>query len=352
MKFKVGDKVKFLNEKGGGIISRIVSNELVNVAIDDGFDIPVLMKELIVIESTSAGERFFEEHYQVEKTGFSQAQATPSPEKTISNDDENLPFDLPEGIYLAMVPDDQQNLIFGDVEVFLLNNTDSDIIWSMMLKKRDKYIGIDYGSIPKYSEASVQVADRAELELYAHGILQMLFYKETLGEIIPPVNCEFQIKMQKLLKEDNYAVNTVFRSRAYIQKLIDAPHTELKDSETNSAAAKTPEPVVKNDTTILKHKIDDDFAEVDLHIEALTENPNSLSNQAKLLLQLDYFSRCLESAIAANFKRVIFIHGVGAGILKIELKTILDQYDFLESFDASIAKYGIGATEVLIHQKK
>ena len=40
MKFKVGDRVKFLNENGGGVVSKIVSPSMVNVAIEDGFEIP------------------------------------------------------------------------------------------------------------------------------------------------------------------------------------------------------------------------------------------------------------------------------------------------------------------------
>ena len=42
MKFRQGDKVRFLNERGGGVISKIVNPNLVHVTIEDGFDIPVL----------------------------------------------------------------------------------------------------------------------------------------------------------------------------------------------------------------------------------------------------------------------------------------------------------------------
>ncbi len=40
MKFKEGDKVVFLNEKGGGIVTRVVDEEIVHVSIEDGFEIP------------------------------------------------------------------------------------------------------------------------------------------------------------------------------------------------------------------------------------------------------------------------------------------------------------------------
>ena len=48
IQFKVGDKVKFLNQEGGGKISKIVSPVLVNVEMEDGFEIPTLTKELVL----------------------------------------------------------------------------------------------------------------------------------------------------------------------------------------------------------------------------------------------------------------------------------------------------------------
>ena len=42
----------------------------------------------------------------------------------------------------------------------------------------------------------------------------------------------------------------------------------------------------------------------------------------------------------------VFIHGVGEGVLKQELHTILGRYDFLVFEDAPYYKYGLGATLV------
>ncbi|MEI6854101.1 MAG: DUF2027 domain-containing protein [Bacteroidota bacterium] len=343
MKFKIGDKVKFLNEKGGGVISKILSNTMVHVAIDDGFDLPVMASDLILIESSTAGERFFEEHYNV---------SVPKPATPVAKPGRKA-YDMPEAIYLAVVPDDQQRLIIGDVEVLLVNNSAFDIIYTVFLKDKDKYLGIDYGNIEAYSTSSLQVADRDQLEYFAQGMLQLLFFQDEVHDIIPPVQKEFRIKMVKLLKEDNYTENAVFRNKAYLQKVADLPELALpKDAEAQPQVQKIPEAQLKRESMIKKHRIDDEFAEVDLHIEALCEKPNELRSHEKMQIQLDYFTRCLESAIAENYKKVIFIHGVGAGILKLELTNILQQYEFLEYFDASIAKYGIGATEVLIHQRK
>jgi hypothetical protein len=345
MKFKIGDKVKFLNEKGGGIVSKILSSNMVNVAIDDGFDLPVMASDLILIESHTAGERFFEEHYDIQVNHQAVQDNAKSPARK--------PFAIPEAIYIAMVPDDQKVLIIGDVEVFLVNNTAYDIIYSIFLKDKDKYLGIDFGNIEPYSTGSLQSTDREQLEYFGHGTLQLLFFKETVHDIILPVQKEFRVKMTKLLKEDNYAENPVFKNKAYIHKVADLPEFAVeKNSESVPEVQKIPESQLVRESVIKKHRIDDEFAEVDLHIEALCENPNRLANHEKLQIQLDYFTRCIESAILENYKKVVFIHGVGAGILKLELANILQQYDYLEFFDASIARYGIGATEVLIHQKK
>ena len=59
MKFKVGDKVKFLNEPGGGKVSKIVSARMVNVAVEDGFDIPTLISELVKIEPKNSTDELF-----------------------------------------------------------------------------------------------------------------------------------------------------------------------------------------------------------------------------------------------------------------------------------------------------
>jgi len=45
--FKIGDKVKFLNETGGGIVRDIVDPDMVMVETEDGFEIPFMTSELL-----------------------------------------------------------------------------------------------------------------------------------------------------------------------------------------------------------------------------------------------------------------------------------------------------------------
>jgi hypothetical protein len=98
-----------------------------------------------------------------------------------------------------------------------------------------------------------------------------------------------------------------------------------------------------------KHKGRNDFIlEVDLHIERLLDNFRGLSNGEIVTIQLNEFKRKLDWAIRNRADKIIFIHGVGNGVLKNEIRTLLQGYEKIEFYDASFAKYGFGATEVII----
>lgn len=90
--------------------------------------------------------------------------------------------------------------------------------------------------------------------------------------------------------------------------------------------------------------------EVDLHINQLVKSSKGMSNHDMLTLQLNTAKRQLDFAIKKRIQKLVFIHGVGEGILKIELEYLFGRYDNLKFYDANYQKYGLGATEVYIYQ--
>lgn len=56
MQFKIGDKVCFLNEKGSGVISSILSKTTVKVRIDEGFDLPFAVNQLLLVSDSKSVE--------------------------------------------------------------------------------------------------------------------------------------------------------------------------------------------------------------------------------------------------------------------------------------------------------
>ena len=90
--------------------------------------------------------------------------------------------------------------------------------------------------------------------------------------------------------------------------------------------------------------------EVDLHIGKLVPRTGGLSNFEILNIQTDTARRQLEFAMKKRIQKVVFIHGVGEGVLKAELETLFNKYENLKFYDADYQKYGLGATEVYIYQ--
>lgn len=92
--------------------------------------------------------------------------------------------------------------------------------------------------------------------------------------------------------------------------------------------------------------------EVDLHIHKLVKNQKGMTNYDMLSIQLDTAKRQLEFAISKRIPRIVFIHGVGQGVLRAELEYLFRRYDGIRYQDGDYKKYGVGALEVYILQNQ
>ncbi|MEJ6791856.1 MAG: DNA mismatch repair protein MutS [Lacinutrix sp.] len=90
--------------------------------------------------------------------------------------------------------------------------------------------------------------------------------------------------------------------------------------------------------------------EVDLHLHQLVKSEKHLSSYDKKIIQLDTAKHKLEFAMQKKIQKIVFIHGVGKGTLKLELEYLFKRYNNLKYYDADYKKYGQGATEVYIYQ--
>jgi len=344
MKFNIGDKVKFLNEKGEGTVTKLISSTMVGVSIEDGFEIPVMTNNLLVVKESGSKSVTEQDAFDGNETD------------NITNLREAASKKAAKGIYLGFVPHDQKWLITGIIDIYLINNSGDDILYNIFLKSDTNGLtGADYGSVPTNSKLLILSGDREELNTWLRGILQIMFHPTECENAPLPMHLPFRINPMKFLKEDNYKSSVFFNERALIYMLAEVSMSEpSKDtlpeqtieikSQSILSGIDTKEPPIIN-----KHKIDEETAEVDLHIEELVKDSHILLPSQKLQIQRDYFQRCLDSAIVSRLKKVIFIHGVGQGVLKREIETFLHEMEGLEYYEASLSKYGVGATEVIIH---
>lgn len=101
----------------------------------------------------------------------------------------------------------------------------------------------------------------------------------------------------------------------------------------------------KNESSIFNKHRKKLILEVDLHIDQLMKNTKKISNVRIISLQLEVAKKKIEFALAKQISKIIFIHGVGAGVLKSELHSLLKSHA-LKFYEAPYKKYGQGATEV------
>jgi hypothetical protein len=151
--------------------------------------------------------------------------------------------------------------------------------------------------------------------------------------------------------EDGFELN--FNQNELI--LIETSGDFLNDiAKTNfSSVAKEKEiPKARSFVKEKKSKKDEFVLEIDLHIEKLVPNKRGMSNYDILTLQSETVKRQMDFAQRNRIPKVVFIHGVGEGVLKAELDFLLGRYDNITFQDANYQKYGLGATEVYFIQKK
>jgi hypothetical protein len=358
MKFKVGDKVKFLNESGGGVVSKIISPGMVSVAIEDGFEIPVMISEIIRIEleaPADSSKHMFREDYKIEVDTSAPAESQYDPGNNIPLKNNPARGTLAEGVYFAFIPHDQKWLITGLIDIYLVNHTPYDLLYSLFLEDENSgFAGLDYGSVVPSSMQLLETCERDQLGKWDKGIVQVLFHKDRDHKVLNPGSSKFRIRPSRFYQEGNYKDSAIVEGKSILISLLPfSAQTSMaqKDAVDND---KIPEQVVTEsrevepEHAIDKHKTSPHEAVVDLHIGELVADYRNLDNMDILKIQVNYFTRCLESAIANHLSKVTFIHGVGTGVLKTTIKQILKDYPNIEYRDASMQQFGYGAMDVII----
>jgi predicted nucleotide-binding protein len=90
---------------------------------------------------------------------------------------------------------------------------------------------------------------------------------------------------------------------------------------------------------------------IDLHIHELVDDQSGLQDRTKLDIQLNHFERMMRIAGEQRVRRVVFIHGVGQGVLRHQIRSRLEMYyPDCTVRDGNPRDYGAGATEVLFGQ--
>lgn len=368
MKFNIGDKVKFTDQVGGGIITKIISPTIVAVLTEDDFEIPFSINDLIKLEPPKTpGEKVFlatnpndiaNKHKDIEAsdtyTNLSQESEedndiTPLNRGFVSKTPEK------EGIYIGFEPHDQQWMLKGGFNIYIINYTNYTILYNFSTKGAQCFYGVDFASIPPYSKKLVSSIDREEIEIWNEGIFQAMFHEEECQNILMPISTQYKIKANKFLQTESYVFPVFMRNKVILQSLVNIVqhktaniigHQSLVEDKVSKEGSN--KNIVVKKSFLQAYMIDKSTAEVDLHIESLVEDSSSMEATNILKLQIAHFEKCLDEGMTQKVQKMIFIHGVGEGTLKADIQKILGTYEGLHFFDARMSKYGKGAIEVYI----
>lgn len=355
MKIKVGDQVKFLNDTGGGKVTGIISKDMVNVLNEDGFEVPVLKEELLRVEeeeSKNEEQYTHEEHHEEEEEPDYDAFGEEVPEADTLDTSE----DPGDHIYFSFVPLDQQNPVNDDLETYLVNDSNFHLHYLILLKRVNTYVYFASGDLEDNTKIFIKTIEKERLNEIKHFRFQFLFYKKGFFPPIAPLDLALNLQPQKFFKSSTFKDNDFFDEYAMLLKLKKEEEFRKKVSElTDDQIKEVIKEKEKQETENLTYKTREkktDTEEVDLHIEELVDKPKELSNKEMLEIQMGKFQTALEGALKTpKTKKIVFIHGVGNGRLRYELRKYLDRhYSNLDYQDASFKEYGYGATLVFLQK--
>lgn len=311
---KIGDKVRLVHGKESGVITRVIDAQQIEVEIEDGFRIPVSKREVTVI-STEEGLL----------TGKSVAaepnQATSA--KTLEGN-----------IQVAFQA-------FNDRthRVFLINERNCPVLFSCFKKTKQHTLLIQSGKLESNSIISLDEWNTNEFSSWPNLIFQFIYLLPSVEKVVQPYSTEVIVKAEKFYKNKKH--HPLLKGEANTWPIDSDLKLDNKDIEVLTSVLNNP----SSSASVLA--FDEPDAEIDLHIEKLDADWESLTPMQIMHIQTSTFEKKLDQAIACGMDEITFIHGVGNNVLKNELHKRLSKNKRIDFFkDAKKERFGYGATLV------
>jgi hypothetical protein len=374
MKLRVGDRVRFLNDVGGGKVTRIIDKSMVSVMNEDGFELPVLETELILINPNGDNSIIKKISDEVEKTGIDNSSTNLKDKFDKINVSQDViihdtAYDLqiedcdftkfendisdPEGefigVFLAFLPVEQQKVIESDQELYIVNDSPYRAFYTISIWQTNFVKPLRAGFLHADTKELIILFKREELNKEIKFNIQILFFKN--NDYVPqkPVFSDIIINPSKFHRQGSFSENDFFEDNALIIAIVNTKKEEMLKSLTDKAIA---EAIAEKDIAkkVEPKIIEPELVEVDLHIQELVDNYAGMQPGEILEIQLARFSIALETGLKSKTTRkMVFIHGLGNGKLKNEvIKKLNKDYSKLRFQDASFKEYGFGATLVFL----
>lgn len=379
---KIGDKVRFLNDVGGGTITGFQGKDIVLVADEDGFEIPTLVTEVVAVETDDYNIAKVVDGKKKGKNNEDKPTPTSVKNALAVNDDEEEEeeTDIADqeltykpmaqerrganelNLCLAFVPKRVKEISDTPFEVYLVNDCNYYIHYTL-LNYEGKACQVRHeGEIAPNTKVYLEELLHNRLEEWERITIQTLAFKrDKVFFPKPTYSVNLRIDGTKFYKLHAFQPSVFFNTPALTYDILKddrAVRPMFVDADELREAMQTPEeqlptepqPRISGAEKRATRKQDRNaIVEVDLHAHELLDTMVGLEPRDILEYQIKVFRDTMNAHLKNHGCRIVFIHGKGEGVLRNALlKELRTHYKQCRVQDASFREYGYGATMVTI----
>ena len=348
---KIGDKVRFLSEVGGGVVKGFRGKDTVLVEDADGFDIPMLTRECVVIDT--------DDYNMKHKSTVSSSPKPLEPSKPVKPVISTVrPAEVRGGdtlnVFLAFVPEDVKMISQTPFEAYLVNDSNYYLYYTYLSAEGKAWKNRSHGLIEPNTKLFVEGFTKDALNEMEHVAVQVVPFKDDKTFMMKPaVSVELRIDTVKFYKLHTFRDSDFFEEPALIYDIVTndvaVKQVFVAAEEIQTVLLQKKDQSNPRSQPIIKRGGNNEILEIDLHINELLDDTKGMSNAEILGYQLDKFREVMEANKNKREQKIVFIHGKGDGVLR---KALLDElrskYSSCRSQDASFQEYGFGATMITI----
>ncbi len=378
---KIGDKVRFLSEVGGGRVSGFQGKDIVLVEDEDGFEIPTSVRDVVVVEQDdyAMGKMIsakMEAQQKAEEHAATELHQDSRSIKSILNDhdeqtdmhvdeydaaDREITFRAPvqerEGgnklsAYLAFVPVDIKEITHTRFETYIVNDSNYYIHYSYLVAEGNAWTLKSVGEVEPNTKLFIEEFGREVLNDMGRIGVQLTAYKKDKPFLLKPaIDVQFRIDPVKFYKLHVFEENEFFELPSLLFTIVDNDEVArplVVDSKRLKEQMYKDEKIIAHEGKKKRQK-DDGTLVIDLHADELLETTAGMNAADILHYQLDVFKKTMDENKKKKGQKIVFIHGKGEGVLRHALVHELNyRYKSCTYQDASFQEYGYGATQVTI----
>ena len=216
---KVGDKVRFLSEVGGGTVSGFQGKNIVLVQDEDGFEIPMQLKDVVLVPKVEEEEK----PRPIPAPKSERQEPAVREGKPITF--KPKPLERREGerlnLYLSFLPDDVKEISSTGFESYLVNDSNYYMQVSVLSAQGASWLLRFCGVVEPNSKLFVEAFDRSEVNDLEHLCIQAIAWKQDKPfQLKPAVTTELRLNLTKFYKLHVFHPNEFFGEPNWTEDVI------------------------------------------------------------------------------------------------------------------------------------